>query len=68
MDVLSIYVMPTEEGLPPRALVQTGDGTPLSAVYEDEKEAWTIEGEEVPDELSQAITDHARNLGVESFL
>lgn len=66
---VAIYVMPTEEGLPPRAVflvevfpdVQAPIG---GAAYMDS--AWRYpNGQEVEEELAQAITQHAEALGVE---
>lgn len=66
---VSIYVLPTEEDLPPRAvfLVDAGDNVkaPIGgAEYVDG--AWRYsDGSEVPNELAEAITAHAESLGVE---
>lgn len=65
-----IYVQPTEEGLPPRALLVpfqqagpfTAVGDPIAAIYEDDE--WKINGESVDDEVGAAITEHAESLGV----
>jgi len=66
-----IYVLRTEEGKPPRALVGEGDepqsGDPL-AVFSYDSGCWMINGIPVPEELGDAITAHARSLGVEAFL
>lgn len=66
---VGIYVMPTEEGLPPRAafLVEIVPGmqAALGGVAYTEG-AWRYpNGEEVEEELAQAITEHAEELGVE---
>lgn len=66
---VGIYVMPTEEGLPPRAAfvmevvpgIQTAVG---GATYKDG--AWRYQdGREVEEELAAQITAHAESLGVE---
>jgi hypothetical protein len=66
---VSIYVLPTEEDLPPRAvfLVEATPGFPtpigMAAYIED---AWRYpNGTEVEEELATAITEHAEELGVE---
>jgi hypothetical protein len=65
---LVIYVLPTEEGLPPRAVIgeQASGGIrgPL-ATWSRDSGAWEVGGVPVPDELGEAITDHAKSLGVE---
>lgn len=64
-----IYVLPTEDDLPPRAvfLVEVANGVQApvgGAAYIDD--AWRYpDGTEVQDDLAQAITDHAESLGVE---
>lgn len=66
---MGIYVMPTEEDLPPRAafLVEMAPGIQTQvggAAYIDG--AWRYQnGEEVDQELADAITAHAESLGVE---
>jgi hypothetical protein len=60
--MISIYVMPTEEGLPPRALVETPFGVTATR-YEGGK--WTTEDGDVIEELAEVITAHAKELGVE---
>lgn len=65
-----IYVLPTEGGSPPRALI----GEPMpeeGAVYATistwsaDMGAWTIDDIPVPEDLNEAITEHAKSLGVE---
>lgn len=67
-----IYVLPTEEGLPPRAIltddtdVQLGDrieGTLV--VWSRDSGVWELNGVPLPSELGGAITAHAVSLGVE---
>jgi hypothetical protein len=66
---VGIYVLPTEEELPPRAVflieVSPGIHAPVGgAAYTDG--AWRYEnGDEVEEDLGQAITEHAEGLGVE---
>lgn len=66
---VGIYVLPSEEGLPPRAafVVEFAPGVQgaLGGVaYIDG--AWRFpNGQEVEEELAKAITEHAENLGVE---
>ena len=66
---VGIYVLPTEEELPPRAvfLQELSPGVQVSiggAAYVDD--AWRYpDGNEVEDDLAQAITEHAESLGVE---
>lgn len=68
-QAVGIYVMPTEEGLPPRAVFITevlpGMEAPVGgAAYTDG--AWRYQdGTEVEQELADAITAHAESLGVE---
>jgi len=68
---MSIYVLRTEEGKPPRALVgEWPEPRPSDAlaVFSHDTGCWMINGIPVPDELGDAITAHARSLGVEAFL
>lgn len=66
---VSIYVLPTEEGLPPRAVFLTDVAPGIQGVlgqvaYVDD--AWRdADGNEVEEEIAQAITAHAESLGVE---
>lgn len=71
--MFTIYVLPTEEGLPPRAVLiplaisEPGEpmvalGLPVAVAYEDE--CWRIDGEPVPEDANEAITQHAESLGV----
>ena len=66
---VGIYVMPTEDDLPPRAafLIEIAPGIQAAiggAEYTDD--AWRYpDGKEVEEELAQAITEHAEELGVE---
>jgi len=75
--ITSIYVLPTEEGMPPRALLSeidpehpptVGDMVPsVIAVFSNDVGRWTLGGLPLPDEVNQAITEHAANLGVPGF-
>lgn len=66
---LGIYVLPTEEDLPPRAVFLTELAPGLTAVVGEVayiEDAWRhANGEEVVEELAEAITAHAESLGVE---
>lgn len=85
-DVTTIFVMPTEEGMPPRAIlgnIEVPEGEELEqqestvmeaveagqhmAVFSNDVGCWTLNGSPLPPELSDAISDHARNLGVPGF-
>ena len=71
--IASIYVLPTEEGRPPRAVVgeQAIDGfvgLPVQYVHDDDRWIWEANGQPVPDDLGEAITSHARWLGVPTFV
>lgn len=80
MHITTIYVYPTETGLPPRALIGHADveepedleteveveGQAV-AVFSNDIGCWTLNGEPVPTQLSDAISAHARNLGVPGF-
>src|SRR3954464_5352813 len=76
-----IYVLPTEEGLPPRAMVgqpvagivEGPDGEPAVAegiagelcVWSADMGAWMANGVPVPTVLGDALTQRAKELGVE---
>jgi hypothetical protein len=66
---VGIYVMPTEEDQPPRAafLLETSPGVTVAVGGVTFIEgAWRYpNGDEVEEELAQAITEHAEELGVE---
>lgn len=74
---LGVFVMPTEAGKPPRALLIPADeahpleqGATISGVlstWSVDMGCWTVGGAPVPSELGDAITAHARNLGVPGF-
>ncbi len=73
-DMVSIYVLPTEEGKPPRALIgQVVEADGLGevmvgsnvATWSRDSGTWMMGAEPVPTELGDAITDHAKSLGVE---
>lgn len=62
---MMVYVLPTEEGLPPRALLVPGlFQPPIAARWSEELDTWTIDDIEVDDDLSNVITQHALTLGV----
>lgn len=68
-QAVGIYVLPTEEDVPPRAVfvvdVAPGFKAAVGGVqYTDN--AWRYpDGSEVAEELARAITEHAESLGVE---
>lgn len=72
---MNIYVLPTEEGKPPRAVLFEGEigeiGDEIKgamATWSNDNGAWMLGDIPAPPELGEAITNHARNLGVEAFL
>lgn len=67
-QALEIYVLPTEQGMPPRAVVGVSDGRAIMgsmAVWTADVGMWTLNGDPLPEELSDAITEHAKSLGVD---
>jgi hypothetical protein len=72
-DVVSIYVLPSEPGVPPRALLIEGQIDPdaagpvrgAQAMWSRDLGCWTTGGLPMSPELSEAITEHAKSLGVE---
>jgi len=70
-----IYVLPSEPNTPPRALIgeiemDTEEGkitcTGVMAVWSFDVGTWTVDGAPaLPQELCDAITAHAKDLGVE---
>lgn len=68
----AVYILPTEEGVPPRALlikqilpgigVATGDDV---AVWTADVGTWTLHGMPLPQAAADAITAQARELGVD---
>ena len=81
MQFNMIYVLPTEDGLPPRALLGYVDlegadyrvPTPQElemaemAVFSMDAGCWTLAGTPLPQELSEIISGHASKLGVPGF-
>jgi hypothetical protein len=70
-DEVAAYVLPTEPGQPPRAIIgrpAEGGLAGVLATWSRDSGAWTVGGAPVPQEVSDAITEHARSLGVEEFL
>jgi hypothetical protein len=70
ISMTAIYVLPTEAGLPPRAVL----GEPVLggkmvvgtiAMWTADMGCWTLNGVPLPPELSDTITEHAKSLGVE---
>jgi hypothetical protein len=64
-----IYVLPTEVGRPPRAVVGPFNGTEFIAgvecMWSRDTGTWTVNGLPVPSDLASQITEHAKSLGVE---
>jgi hypothetical protein len=74
---MSIYVLPTEENVPPTAILIMGMAlTPDGLVPMGEAVTWSQdmgtwmreEGTPVDADLGKAITEHAKELGVQAFL
>lgn len=72
----TIYVLPTEENLPPRAvlfdpsevLVGTEEGLLVAgtlSTWSRDLGTWVIGDLPLPQELADRITEHAKSLGVE---
>lgn len=72
----NIYVLPTEENLPPRAVLFEGpmmmmasdEGTAIAgtlAMWSADIGTWVVNDIPLPQELADAITAHAKDLGVE---
>lgn len=68
---VEIYVLPSETGFPPRAVVQyvqESDEASLTlrnfVVWNADTGSWSCGGEPVDPVLGEAITAHARDLGV----
>jgi hypothetical protein len=71
---LGIYVLPSEPNVPPTAviaevIIPAADGVMAingaTAIWNADMGAWCIEGNPVPQEVGDAITAHAKALGVE---
>jgi hypothetical protein len=67
--MLNVYVLPTEENLPPRAILFEGE-TPNAqnarvSVWSADVGTWTLEGVPLNTSLADIITGHARSLGVD---
>lgn len=66
---ISIYVLPTEEGQPPRAVFLVDVAPGVHGVIEQVAYvdgAWRHpNGDEVLAEIAESITEHAESLGVE---
>lgn len=73
---MQFYVLPTVEGLPPRTvmaeqfqfadngeIIVTDDA--IVATYDDATSSWCVDEQPLHSDLSEAITDRARFLGVE---
>lgn len=65
---MNIYVMPSEDGQPPRALLFDGDEPDPGAVlatWSRDVGTWMVGYAPLPAELAEAITAHAKDLGVD---
>jgi hypothetical protein len=75
VEIKGIYVLPSEPGMPPRALLLTTDEDPkpgdvlegVVAVFSSDMGCWTAEGDPLPSVLGEAVTAHAASLGVPGF-
>lgn len=71
MIIETIYVLPTEENIPPRAILGSLDEeestiTGVQVLWSNDIGTWaTPDGLPVPPELAEMITGHAKSLGVE---
>lgn len=70
-DSLNIYVLPTEKGTPPRAMLFSGEHEPNQlppdaklVVWSRDSACWCLNGTPIPKELGDQITAHAQSLGV----
>lgn len=64
-DGVEIFVLPTRPNMPPQAQLKTKFGDTI-ATWSNDEGTWTVEGgSQVTDELAEAITAHARSLGVD---
>lgn len=70
--MLSMYVLPSEPGKPPRAVVGVAAGEDvvgLLATWSPDQGAWTVPSPAgpipLPSDLDEALTEHAKSLGVE---
>jgi len=67
----AIYVLPTEEGKPPRAILidpTQESPQPIEApmlIWSRDMGTWTQGGVPVPQELADTCTEHAKSLGVQ---
>ncbi|MGA2928485.1 MAG: hypothetical protein ABSG43_21330 [Solirubrobacteraceae bacterium] len=70
---LGIYILPTVRGIPPRAvlttvspeeLVRSRSVPGMMAIWTADQGSWMVEGEAIPEEISNAITAQAKSLGV----
>lgn len=70
--MITIYVLPSEPNMPPRAAII--EAAPLDddamvvsetvATWSADMGAWIVDGVPLPQELCEAITEHAKSLGV----
>lgn len=65
VDMVSIYVLPTQPNTPPQATV-SGKDFKAVVTWSADQGTWTVEGAgQVTDDLASAITEHAKSLGVD---
>jgi hypothetical protein len=67
--VTAIFVLPTEVGYPPRAVLGEPvlDGDVIVgavAMWTADLGCWTLNGVPLPPDVSDTITEHAKSLGV----
>ena len=80
MQFNMLYVLPTEENMPPRCLMgyiehedELRVPTPeelentVMAIFSPDDGCWTLAGQPLPPELSDKISHHAHLLGVPGF-
>lgn len=66
-----IYVLPTEEGKPPRAIIGPFNEEEqrflagVEAMWSRDLGTWTVGNMPLPNDLAAQITEHAKSLGVE---
>lgn len=73
MNINSAYVLPSEPGLPPRALLmeretELEEGEQIEGVlatWSADMGMWTVAGMPIPQEFGESLTEHAKSLGVE---
>lgn len=73
MVPVGVYVLPSQSGQPPRALLMNGDMEPepgdtvqgVLVTWQADSGSWMFpDGMPVPPDLASEITEHAKSLGV----